>query len=194
MNLDSSIYGVLTDVMEVQGTYSLKGQIHPKIEPEIAFILGAGIEEVRAGSSISEAQLLAACDFVLPAMEILDSRFLGFKYFSLPDVIADNASSSQYVLGEKVSAREFTVESLAEIQMEMFTNAKLVASAQSSAISGNPLTSLVELIQMLDHTRYPLIPGMLVLAGAATSAVQLEPGLTITLKTSCFSDLFLKIV
>ena len=96
MNLDSPVYGVLTDRMQVPagGMLRLQGAIHPKIEPEIAFRTS---RELRG--RISREQALDACASVFAAMEILDSRYTDFKYFSLPDVVADNSSSSLFVLG-----------------------------------------------------------------------------------------------
>jgi 2-oxo-3-hexenedioate decarboxylase len=96
MNLDSPVYGVLTDRMQVPagGVFRLRGFIHPKIEPEIAFRTS---RELRG--KISREEALDACSSAMAAMEILDSRYVDFKYFSLPDVVADNSSSCMFVLG-----------------------------------------------------------------------------------------------
>jgi len=96
MSLDAPIYGVLTDAMVVRGTFQLRGSLHPKIEPEIAFRFARGLQ-----GTPDRAGVLAACTGVGPALEILDSRYRDFKYFSLPDVVADNASSSHVVLPER---------------------------------------------------------------------------------------------
>ena len=93
MNLFSAIYGVLTDKMQVTDQYALEGSIHPKIEPEIAFYVSKDLNK-----DSSEDEIRAACTKIAPALEILDSRFKSFKYFSLEDVIADNASSSHFSL------------------------------------------------------------------------------------------------
>jgi 2-keto-4-pentenoate hydratase len=93
MDLDSPIYGVLTDRMVVEGTFRLAGSLHPKIEPEIAFRFDQGLR-----GRPDRGEVLALCSGVGPALEILDSRYRDFKYFSLPDVVADNASSSHLVL------------------------------------------------------------------------------------------------
>ena len=71
MNLDSPVYGVLTDRMQVPagGTLRLQGAIHPKIEPELAFRTS---RELRG--RITREQALDACASVFAAMEILDSR------------------------------------------------------------------------------------------------------------------------
>jgi 2-oxo-3-hexenedioate decarboxylase len=177
MGLHSPIYGVITHEMGVPngGVFGLSGSIHPKIEPEIVFYVE---KELRGRVTADEA--LAACSGVGAGLEILDSRFVGFKYFSLPDVVADNCSSSCYVLGPTVrSPRELD---LAALEMTMEVNGKPAQSALSSAISGNPVNSLVQLCALLNERGLSLPAGSVVLAGAATQAVPLEPGAKIRLR------------
>jgi 2-oxo-3-hexenedioate decarboxylase len=169
MNLGSPIYGILTDRMEVpsDSTLSLEGMIHPKIEPEIAFFIS---REIRGTVTTEEA--LVACSGVCAALEILDSRFLNFKYFSLPDVIADNCSSSRFILS-KIS-REVRKVDLANLDMSMSVNGKVVQRALSSAISQNPINSIIQLSEILASRNLGIPAGSIVLAGAATQAVPLE--------------------
>ncbi len=184
MNLDSPIYGVLTNVMRVRDVFTLKGSIHPKIEPEIAFVIGQELS-----GDISLEQALEACTGVTSAMEILDSRFIGFKYFSLPDVVADNSSSSMFVMGEKLTPPSaLTVKKLAHFVMDMQVNGKSVQSAKSSEISGNPLQSIVQLCAILAQRGRKLPAGSIVLAGAATQAVQLEPDMRVKLTVEVLGD------
>ncbi len=175
MGLGSPIYGVLTDRMQVQnGAYfSLKGKIHPKIEPEIAFKTKRTLK-----GQVTQEQALAACESVCAAMEVLDSRYTGFKYFSLEDVVADNSSSSYFILGSPISPSGLDLSTL---EMIMEVNGKAVQSARSSAISGHPVNSIVQLCELLTSRGLELPAGSLVLAGAATQAVTLEPGLEIRL-------------
>jgi 2-oxo-3-hexenedioate decarboxylase len=175
MGLGDPTYGVLTDKMEVNGTFSLKGMIHPKIEPEIAFWTKA---ELRGKISLEEA--LSACQSVCPALEILDSRFLGFKYFSLEDVVADNCSSAFFVCGKPIPL----VANLDTLQMEMLVDGVVAEEALSSAISGHPAQSIVELCSILDSQGKSLPAGSLVLAGAATQAVSMKPGMRVELRVT----------
>lgn len=171
MNLDSPVYGVLTEQMQVPagGVFRLQGFIHPKIEPEVAFRTS---RELRG--RISREEALEACASVFAAMEILDSRYLDFKYFSLPDVVADNSSSSMFVLSPlERPPRELA---LAQLGMTMEVNGAPVQSALSSAISGDPLLSVVQLCELLAETGEALPAGSIVLAGAATAAHMLQPG------------------
>lgn len=176
MNLDSPLYGVLTDKMLVTGsTFSLKNQIHPKIEPEIAFHITKDLK-----GNVTREQVLDACGGVAACMEILDSRYEQFKYFSMEDVIADNSSSSHFVLGEWNTS--FHHMDLANLTMIMTVNNELAQKGHSRDISGDPVMSVVELCRLLAERDHKLKAGSLVLAGAATPAVELKPGMEIVLK------------
>ena len=178
MNLRLPIYGVLTDRMRVAGgKFPLKGTIHPKIEPEIAFLISRDLS-----GKLSREEALQSISAVFAAMEILDSRFVGFKYFSLPDVVADNCSSSYFVSGEPV--REFHSLNLSDLDMIMSINGKTVQSAKSNAILGDPVLSLIALSEMLGARGLKLAAGSIVLAGAATVAVQLETGMDVALQVT----------
>ena len=175
MNLDAPLYGILTDKMQVIETYAMEGSIHPKIEPEIVFYLKKDLQ-----GEVSREEVLAACEAVGPALEILDSRYEGFKYFSMEDVIADNSSSSHYVLGPK--NYDFLDLDLKNLKMEMLVDGKVAESGISSDISGDPVVSVMQLAALLGE-RGQLIPaGCFVLAGAATAAVNLRAQMTIELR------------
>ncbi|WNG32924.1 4-oxalocrotonate decarboxylase [Archangium violaceum] len=171
MNLDSPVYGVLTDRMEIPagGTFQLQGSIHPKIEPEIAFRTS---RELRG--RITREQALEACSSVFAALEILDSRYVGFKYFSLPDVVADNSSSSLFVLG--TTERPPRELDLPRLDMVLEVNGERVQAARSDAISGDPVVSILQLCELLDQRGLSLPAGSVVLSGAATAAHMLHAG------------------
>jgi 2-oxo-3-hexenedioate decarboxylase len=171
MGLHQPIFGVLTNVMEVknQASFSMKNKIHPKAEPEIYFRTHTAL----SGKPTPE-EALAACSEVGVALEILDSRFQGFKYFTLPDVVADNSSSAYFVLGESIKT-PLSVQ-LKDLAIEIRENDTMVFSAQGSAILGDPILSLCELIKLLGEQGKSLPAGSVVLAGAATQAIELKAG------------------
>lgn len=181
MSLTLPIYGVLTDAMRSVDTLLVRDGIHPKIEPEIAFMTARTLH-----GTISRDEALDACSGVAPALEILDSRFAGFKYFSLPDVVADNCSSWRFALGRFNSARD-----VGDLRMRMRIDGRLRQEAQSSAISGHPAESLVQLVAMLAAHGQSLPAGSVVLAGAATLAEPLKPGMEITLDVEELGDVTL---
>lgn len=172
MGLFSPIYGVLTDRMEItnQSVYQLGNQIHPKAEPEIAFVISKPLK-----GAVTHHQILNSVAGVCVALEILDSRYKDFKYFSLNDVIADNASSSHFVLGkytQNVSDIDF---SSIPIEMEVVQDGKssTVFSANGAEILGNCLNSIIELCKLLALKNTGLEEGQIVLTGAATLAITL---------------------
>ncbi len=187
MGLHSPIYGVLTDPMQVRdGRFPLAGAIHPKIEPEIAFLM-----KVPLSGAVTAAEVLEATEAVAAAMEILDSRYVGFKYFSLPDVVADNASSSHLVVGPW--RRDFRDLDLAALDMAMSVDGAVVERAPSSAISGDPLQSVVQLCALLAGHGLALPAGSVVLAGAATTAVALKAGLRVSLTVTGLADVTVEV-
>ena len=177
MNLDSPLYGFLTDKMQVDnsGVFSLKNTIHPKIEPEITFLISQDLKW-----PVTRNEVLDACSGVAACMEILDSRYTEFKYFSMEDVIADNSSSSHFVMGDWI--KDFRKMDLLNLKMEMFVDNKLAQSGVSKDISGDPVQSVIELCQMLSIRGKILKAGSIVLAGAATPAIELRPKMQIQLR------------
>lgn len=176
MNLDSPLYGFLTNKMHVAdgGVFPLEGSIHPKIEPEIAFLTNKDLS-----GTVTREQVLEACAGVASALEILDSRYTEFKYFSMEDVIADNSSSSDFVVGPWV--KDFKNIDLINLKMEMLVDGKITQSGVSKDISGDPVASVIELCALLAERGQVLKAGSIVLAGAATAAEMLKPGMKISL-------------
>nr|WP_295836949.1 fumarylacetoacetate hydrolase family protein [uncultured Azospirillum sp.] len=162
------IWGRLTDAMRIEegGEIALVGRVHPRVEPEIAFLLKKPL-----CGRVSPAEALAAVEAVAPAMEIIDSRYRDFK-FNFADVVADNASSSGLILGAPRPAGT----DIANLGMVMRFAGQPVQVGSSSAILGHPLRSLVAAARLVAVAEETLSPGDIVLAGAATEAVALRPG------------------
>ncbi len=184
MNLDAPLYGVLTDKMQVMngGTFHLKGSIHPKIEPEVAFYIKSELK-----GKVSRDQVLQATESVCAALEILDSRYDGFKYFSMEDVISDNSSSSHYILGPKLT--DFRKIDLANLRMQMKVNGETKMEGNSKEISDDPVISVIQLAELLALRGQSIPAGTFVLAGAATAAIALEPGMTVSLEVESLPHL-----
>jgi len=164
------IYGRLTDRMIINdgSTIQLEGRCHPRVEPEIAFVIGKNIE-----GRVTDAEAAEAVEGVCAALEIIDSRYRDFK-FTLPDVIADNTSASGFVLGSRV--RKIDDVNLGNLGIVMEINGQPVQIGNSSAIYEHPLRSLVELLRMASLRGQGLKAGQIVLAGGATAAVALNKG------------------
>jgi 2-oxo-3-hexenedioate decarboxylase len=182
MGLGAPIYGVLTDAMRVRGTFRMAGTLHPKIEPEIAFHFARGLR-----GRLGRGEVVAACSGVCAALEILDSRYRDFKYFSLPDVVADNASSSHFVLAEEWMP--VPEDSLGQVELCMRVDGVVRQRALGSAISGDPWLSVVQLSELLEARGRSLPENSVVLAGAATIAEPLHVGQTVSLQVGTFPPL-----
>jgi 2-oxo-3-hexenedioate decarboxylase len=188
MGLHTPIFGVLTDQMKVtQPEFSIRGKIHPKIEPEIALVTS---RELRG--QVSFGEVLESCSGVCAALEILDSRYNGFKYFSLEDVVADNSSSAYFLLGELQP--DFRSLQLDRLEMTLSVNGRPVHQAWSKEISGHPVNSVIQLCSLLEAENRSLPAGSIVLTGAATAAVSLEPGQTVSLSVSHLPGVEIRVV
>jgi len=143
--------------------------IHPRVEAEIAFVTKAEL----AGPEVSIEDVLAATDFVQPAIEIIDSRFEKFK-FDLVSVIADNGSSARFVMGGR-PRRPQDVD-LRTIGMVLEKNGEVVGMASSGAVLGHPARSMQMLVAWLHGRGRTLPAGSIVLTGGATEAVAVASG------------------
>ena len=168
VNVDEVIWGQLTDAMRVEdgGVINLKNYVHPRVEPEVAFLLKRPLS-----GAVSPAEAVTAIAAVAPAMEIIDSRFENFK-FTLPDVVADNASSSGFVLG----AWSDPGADLSNRGMIMEFDGRPVQIGSTAAILGDPIRSLVSAARMVGKAGFRLEAGWVVMAGAATAAQPLVAG------------------
>lgn len=166
VNVDQPIFGFLTDAMQVLdgGFLALGRLIHPRVEPEVAFLLGADL----CGDTIGLADAYRAVAAVAPALEVIDSRYENFV-FDLGDVIADNCSGAAFAVGPWSAP-----VTLAERGMLLHVNGRTVQGGTSSAILGDPLRSLVLAGRLAAAAGIALRAGMIVLAGASTAAVPLE--------------------
>lgn len=170
MSVHNPIYGHLTDAMMLpNGTQIEHGAYcHPRVEPEIAFVMGRDIY-----GKVDARQALSAVKGVCAAIEVIDSRYKDFK-FTLIDVVADNASSTGFVLGPMVKTPQDV--DLGNLGMVMSINGEIRETGSSAAILENPARSLAALITMLHERGEGLEEGQIVLAGAATKAVHVQPG------------------
>ena len=168
MGLDEMIWGRLTDAMLVEdgGTIEFARFVHPRVEPEIAFLLKAPLE-----GKVTPVAAALAVGGVAPALEIIDSRYRNFK-FSLTDVVADNSSSSALVVGAWADPH-IDLSNLGMI-LEIDGEARQIGS--SAAILGNPIRSLVAAARVAAEAGEPLQAGDIVMAGGATAAEALAPG------------------
>ncbi|MDZ5445785.1 4-oxalocrotonate decarboxylase [Micromonospora sp. 4G57] len=162
------IWGRLTDVMRVPdgGTVDLGAFIHPRVEPEVAFLLDRLPEPGEPLGSFADAVRAVA-----PAIELIDSRYANFT-FSLPDVIADNTSAAAFVVG----AWSPVPDGLDNLGVLLEIDGRVAQVGSTAAILGDPRRALDEGIRLAGRHGVRLREGWVFLAGAATAAVPLRPG------------------
>lgn len=167
MGVHDLILGRLTDRMLIEdgGSVDLARFVHPRIEPELAFLLKAPLTP-----QMNLAQAMSAIEAVAPAMEVIDSRYADFK-FNLADVIADNCSSAGLVIGPWRSP-DLDISNLG-VLLEF--ESRPVQIGSTAAILGHPLRALAAMARLADVAGLALQPGWIVLAGAATAAEALKP-------------------
>jgi len=175
MNVDEPIYGWLTADMALAPGEPLACArfIQPRCEPEIAFRLGTDLR----GEGATAEDVLAATEAVFPAIDVLDSRYAGYS-FTLPDVAADNASGAGYLVGaEGVDPAGFDLRLTGVV---LSKNGELVATATGAEVLGHPAASVAWLVRALAVRGRGLSAGQVVLSGALTAAVAVQPGDVIT--------------
>ena len=171
MGVEHPCYGFLADYFSVPEGAAIKHDelIHPKIEAELAFVTKADLR----GPGCHIGDVLAATDFVMPAIEVIDSRYKDFK-FDLKSVIADNSSSSRFITGG--CAKSVTELDLKTLGVVMEINGKVVQTGAGAAVLGRPAASVAMLANMLEERGEYLPAGSFVMIGAITAAVQVEKG------------------
>jgi len=133
--------------------------IQPKIEGEIAFLLGRDLQ----GPGITVADAARAVDGVMVCLEIIDSRIRDWK-IAAPDTIADNGSSALFVLSG--SPRLLSGLDLTTTGMAFSCNGEVMVTGAASAVMGNPLSALVFLANELGKHQKGLLAGEVVLSGS----------------------------
>ncbi|MGY2061758.1 2-keto-4-pentenoate hydratase, partial [Nocardia gipuzkoensis] len=154
-------FGILFNHMIYSHTepIPLSTLFQPRAEGEIAFVLARDID--RPGASV--ADVLRAVDFLLPAIEIVDSRIKDWD-LTITDTVADNASSGVVVLGATpYSPRGLD---LSQLTMTLEHNGTPVSSGTGKACLGSPVVAVTWLARELVRRGQALHAGDIVMSGA----------------------------
>jgi 2-oxo-3-hexenedioate decarboxylase len=175
MGVDAPLTGWLTDGMVLDAGEPAPGGrlIHPRVEPEIVFTLGRPLK----GPGVTPESALAAVRSVAAGLEVIDSRYRDFR-FTLPDVVADNASSALFVVGDL--AVDPAGLDLAAEACTLSVGGAVVDRATGAAVLGHPARALALAANSLAERGLALEEGWIVLTGGMTDAVPLRPGQAVT--------------
>ncbi|MEO2125301.1 MAG: fumarylacetoacetate hydrolase family protein [Acidimicrobiales bacterium] len=161
LGVDQPDMGVLfADTQVADGAaVDLNGYLQPKIEAEIALVLAHDLEN----PAPTVAEIEKAVDYVVPAIEIVDSRIADWD-IKIYDTVADNGSSAGFVLGS-------TPRALGELDlllcgMKITCGEEIISSGVGAACLGHPLNAAAWLAQYQASTGVPLRAGEIVLTGA----------------------------
>jgi 2-keto-4-pentenoate hydratase len=182
MGVDEPDYGHLLDTMVLaqDAPVPAAAYCYPRIEVEIGYVLGAPLP----GAGCTEADVLAATEYIVPSLELIDSRITDWR-IKLADTIADNASSAGVILGD---ARRTPAElaaagtDLANIDAVLYQGTARyrgedeIARGNTSAVLGNPTASVAWLARKVADFGVKLEAGHLILPGSCTRAIDAHPG------------------
>ena len=189
MGVTDPVFGFLVDEFVVAdgGEIQVSALIHPKVEPEIAFVTRTELK----GPGCHIGAVLAASDVVLPGIEVIDSRYRDFK-FDLKSVVADNTSASRFIVGGRaVDARSVDLRTTGLV---LEKNGQPVALAAGAAVLGHPAAAVAMLVNHLGRRGQSLPAGCLVLSGGATEAVSVQAGDHITLRVQGMGSVSVRFV
>ncbi|ODU77599.1 MAG: 2-keto-4-pentenoate hydratase [Bordetella sp. SCN 68-11] len=171
LGVDQPDYGMLfADMARPEALdVSLADVMQPKVEAEIAFVLGRDLD----GEQLTVADLFRAIDYAVPAIEIVGSRVAKWD-IRITDTIADNASSGLYVLGSRpVRLGDFDPRLCG---MVMEKAGEPVSVGAGAACMGSPLNATLWLAQVMAKAGYPMRAGDTILSGALGPMVPVAPG------------------
>ena len=171
MGVDEPDYGHLLDTMVLseKTPVAVGDYCSPRIEVEIGYVLGAALP----GADCTEEDVLAATEYVVPALELIDSRIKDWD-IGLADTIADNASSAGVLLGaERVGPGE---RDLADIRATLYHDGAAITAGSTEAVLGDPTRAVAWLARKVAGFGVELEAGHVILPGSCTRAVDVSPG------------------
>ncbi len=175
LGVDQPDYGHLLDDMFYLEHSPIPAEafLAPRAEPEIAFVLKRPLR----GPGVTVAEALAAVDFVLPSLEIVDSRIRDWK-IGLLDTIADNASSAGVVLGSRPTPVDAV--DLRLVGCLLMKNSEVADTGAGGAVLGSPVNALVWLANTVGGRGVVLQAGHVILPSSCTTMVPVGAGDTVT--------------
>lgn len=147
--------------------------IAPFVELEPGFVLKKDL----GGPTVTAADVISATEYVVPAIEIIDSRITNWE-IGILDTIADGGSVGGVIIAAQ--PRTLSEVNLADTEGEIRYDGKVVASGNTSAVYGNPVSAIAWLCRRVAEFGVTLKAGDFILPGSCLAAEKLEPGTKVT--------------
>lgn len=187
LNIDIPDSGILFDDMLFRsGDTVAPGRfIQPRIEAEIAFVMKKAI----GGSDVSQADVIDATDYVVPSIEILDTRILRAdpetgKSRIVFDTISDNAANAGVVLGKEQHAID--AFDLRWVGALAYCNDELEETGLGAGVLDNPVESVVWLARRMAQYGQNIEPGQIILSGSFIRPIECPPGSRVSVDYGSF--------
>ena len=171
LGVDEPDFGyILDDMVLARGAaVSAARFCAPRVEPEVAFLLHRPLH----GPGVTADDVYAATEAVAVACEIVDSRIADWR-LTLPDTVADNASSGAVVLGDWVPYSDRI--DLPSARASLSLNGTEIDSGVGSAVLGDPALAVAWLANALAAFGTEILPGQFVMSGSFTAAAFVGAG------------------
>lgn len=171
LGVDEPDFGyILDDMVLARDTAAPAGQFcAPRVEPEVAFLLRRPLH----GPGVTADDVYAATEAVAVALEIVDSRIADWR-LTLPDTVADNASSGAVVLGDWVPYGDRI--DLPSARASLSLDGTEIDSGVGSAVLGDPALAVAWLANALAAFGTEILPGQFVMSGSFTTAAFVGAG------------------
>lgn len=177
MNIDTPDSGFITDVMAFQGGDTIEASrfTDPKIEVELAFMLGEDLDQ--PDHTIEE--VLAATEYVVPALELIAARShrrdpeTG-RTRTVIDTISDNAANAGIITGgNKVKPHDTDLRWASAL---LYRNGIVEETGVAAGVLDHPATGIIWLARRYAEQGMKLEAGQIILAGSFTRPVDIRPG------------------
>jgi 2-keto-4-pentenoate hydratase len=186
MGVASPNYGWLTDAMVLaSNTVPLGPLIHPKVEPEIGFVLGRDLD----GPAVTAADVMMSTAVLVPCLEIVDSRYRRFEFRAF-DNIADDSSAGFVVTGAPLAVDPGI--DLRTVGVVVTCDGETVHTAAGAAVLEHPAAAVAWLVRRLAAVGRGLEAGWLVISGGLTGPVDLIAGRTVRAEIDRVGDVELR--
>ncbi|MFW8565948.1 2-keto-4-pentenoate hydratase [Orrella sp. 11846] len=171
LGVDQPDFGVLFADMEYLNgqTIDISRLIQPKVEAEVAFILGRDVDQAKP----TWAEFLLSLEYAVASIEVVDSVVKNWE-ITIFDTVSDNAASALYVLGDQPVAIDAL--SLADIGMQMRINGSVVSTGTGASCLGHPLRSAYWLACLMADNNQPLRRGEVILSGSLGPMMPVQSG------------------